>query len=38
MADAAKATLKANQPNRPIEIEVYKENAQMAQGNCSGIM
>lgn len=38
MAEAAKVTIKANQPNKSIEIEAYKERPEIAFGNCSGIV
>lgn len=38
MEAEAKKTIKSNYPNKPIEIEVYKETQEIARDNCSGIM
>lgn len=38
MAEGAKSEIKKLRPNKSIDIEAYKESADVASGNCSGIM
>lgn len=38
LADGAKAEMKKLRLNKSINIEAYKESAEVASGNCSGIM
>lgn len=37
-AEGAKSDIRKLKVNKPIDIEVYKESADVASSNCSGIM
>lgn len=38
LTDGAKSAIKKLRTNKAINIETYKESADVASGNCSGIM
>lgn len=38
ITEGAKSAIKTLQINKSIDIETYKESADVANGNCSGIM